>query len=81
MTEELNETEIIERLNRCPTVRGFFIQTVEIFNDAIDALIKRIFRKDNFAMQSVVGPLLQDSGPLGDLNVRLKLLFGLRRIA
>lgn len=28
-------------------------------------------------MQSVVGPLLQDSGPLGDLSVRLKLLFGL----
>lgn len=77
MTEELNETEIIERLNHSPTVRGFFIQTVEIFNDAIDALIKRIFRKDNFAVQSVVGPLLQDSGPLGDLNVRLKLLFGL----
>ncbi|MGO3800394.1 MAG: MltR family transcriptional regulator, partial [Vibrio casei] len=42
MTEELNETEIIERLNHAPTVRGFFIQTVEIFNDAIDALIKRI---------------------------------------
>ncbi|MDW2167206.1 MltR family transcriptional regulator, partial [Vibrio sp. 2099] len=33
--------------------------------------------KDNFAVQSVVGPLLQDSGPLGDLSVRLKLLFGL----
>lgn len=27
--------------------------------------------------KSVVGPLLQDSGPLGDLAVRLKLLFGL----
>ncbi|MDG3424806.1 MltR family transcriptional regulator, partial [Vibrio parahaemolyticus] len=40
-------------------------------------LIQRIFRKDNFAVQSVVGPLLQDSGPLGDLSVRLKLLFGL----
>lgn len=25
----------------------------------------------------MVGPLLQDSGPLGDLSVRLKLLFGL----
>ncbi|OEF22653.1 MltR family transcriptional regulator [Vibrio rumoiensis] len=77
MTEELNETEIIERLNNTPTVRGFFIQTVGIFNESIDALINRIFRKDNFAVQSVVGPLLQDSGPLGDLAVRLKLLFGL----
>lgn len=48
-----------------------------MFNDSIDGLIQRIFRKDNFAVQSVVGPLLQDSGPLGDLSVRLKLLFGL----
>ncbi|WP_027695615.1 MltR family transcriptional regulator [Vibrio litoralis] len=77
MSEKLNETEILERLNQAPTVRGFFIQTVEIFDESIDALIKRIFRKDNFAVQSVVGPLLQDSGPLGDLAVRLKLLFGL----
>ncbi|WP_105901235.1 MltR family transcriptional regulator [Vibrio gangliei] len=77
MSEELNETDILERLNQTPTVRGFFIQTVDIFNESIDALIKRIFRKDNFAVQSVVGPLLQDSGPLGDLTVRLKLLFGL----
>ncbi|WP_086980679.1 MltR family transcriptional regulator [Vibrio aphrogenes] len=77
MSEELNETDILERLQQSPTVRGFFIQTVEIFNESIDALIKRIFRKDNFAVQSVVGPLLQDSGPLGDITVRLKLLFGL----
>ncbi|NIY81807.1 MltR family transcriptional regulator [Vibrio hepatarius] len=77
MADKLNETEIIERLNNTPSVRGFFIAAVDIFNDSIDALIQRIFRKDNFAVQSVVGPLLQDSGPLGDLSVRLKLLYGL----
>jgi len=77
MADKLNETEIIERLNTAPSVRGFFIAAVDIFNDSIDALIQRIFRKDNFAVQSVVGPLLQDSGPLGDLSVRLKLLYGL----
>lgn len=77
MADKLNETEIIERLNNAPSVRGFFIAAVDIFNDSIDALIQRIFRKDNFAVQSVVGPLLQDSGPLGDLSVRLKLLYGL----
>ncbi|CAM2964912.1 MltR family transcriptional regulator [Vibrio mytili] len=77
MAENINETEIIERLNSAPSVRGFFIAAVDVFNDAIDGLIQRIFRKDNFAVQSVVGPLLQDSGPLGDLSVRLKLLYGL----
>ncbi|MGF1720144.1 MltR family transcriptional regulator [Vibrio kyushuensis] len=73
----INETEIIEQLNNAPSVRGFFIAAVDVFNSSIDALVQRIFRKDNFAVQSVVGPLLQDSGPLGDLSVRLKLLFGL----
>ncbi len=77
MADNINETKIIEQLNSAPTVRGFFIAAVDVFNDAIDGLIQRVFRKDNFAVQSVVGPLLQDSGPLGDLSVRLKLLFGL----
>ncbi|EOX4832936.1 MltR family transcriptional regulator [Vibrio alginolyticus] len=77
MADNINETEIIERLNSAPSVRGFFIAAVDVFNGSIDGLVQRIFRKDNFAVQSVVGPLLQDSGPLGDLSVRLKLLFGL----
>ena len=77
MADKINETDIIERLNSAPSVRGFFIAAVDVFNDSIDALMQRIFQKDNFAVQSVVGPLLHDSGPLGDLSVRLKLLFGL----
>ncbi|MEF1173184.1 MltR family transcriptional regulator [Vibrio sinaloensis] len=77
MVDTINETEIIERLNSAPSVRGFFIATVDVFNESIDALMQRIFQKDNFAVQSVVGPLLHDTGPLGDLSVRLKLLFGL----
>ncbi|EGU29216.1 mannitol repressor protein [Vibrio ichthyoenteri ATCC 700023] len=77
MADIINETEIIERLNSASSVRGFFVAAVDVFNDSIDGLIQRIFRKDNFAVQSVVGPLLQDSGPLGDLSVRLKLLYGL----
>lgn len=77
MADKISETEIIERLNSAPSVRGFFIAAVDVFNESIDALIQRIFQKDNFAVQSVVGPLLHDSGPLGDLSVRLKLLYGL----
>lgn len=81
MANRINETEIIERLNSAASVRGFFVASVDVFNDSIDALVQRIFRKDNFAVQSVVGPLLQDSGPLGDLSVRLKLLYGLGVLA
>ncbi len=77
MIETISESEIIERLNAAPTIRGFFIETVEVFSESINSLIQRVFRKDDFAVQSVVGPLLHDSGPLGNLSVRLKLLFGL----
>lgn len=77
MFMSLSEHYILERLDQTPSVRGFFIAAVELVDIAIDTLIQRIFRKDDFAVQSVVGPLLQDSGPLGTLNVRLKLLFGL----
>jgi mannitol operon repressor len=77
MTAAFNETDIIEKLNNSPSVRGFFITAVEVLEEAIDALMQRIFRKDDFAVQSVVGPLLHDSGPLGNLPVRLKLLYGL----
>ncbi|WP_347368593.1 MltR family transcriptional regulator [Vibrio vulnificus] len=77
MAEHTNESDIIERLNHALSVRGFFVETVDILTEAVDGLVQRIFRKDNFAVQSVVGPLLQDSGPLGDVSVRLKLLFGL----
>jgi mannitol operon repressor len=77
MTDTISESEILEKLNAAPTVRGFFIAAVEVFHLSVDLLIQRVFRKDDFAVQSVVGPLLDDSGPLGNLSVRLKLLFGL----
>ncbi|MGL5429507.1 MAG: MltR family transcriptional regulator [Vibrio sp.] len=77
MAEKINESDLLERLNQTHTVRGFFITTVDVLTEAIAALMQRIFCKDNFAVQSVVEPLLHDTGPLGDLSVRLKLLFGL----
>ncbi|WP_217512438.1 MltR family transcriptional regulator [Vibrio metschnikovii] len=77
MAQKIDEIDILEQLNNAPSVRGFFITTVDILTQAVDALMQRIFRKDNFAVQSVVGPLLDDTGPLGNLSVRLKLLYGL----
>jgi len=77
MSKKLQEHEILEYLNTSLTVRGFFISAVDVFEQVIQTLIERIFLKNDFAVQSVVGPLLHDSGPLGELSVRLKLLFGL----
>ncbi|WEM44433.1 MltR family transcriptional regulator (plasmid) [Photobacterium sp. DA100] len=77
MAHSDQESDILERLNDAPTVRGFFITSVEVFDEAVESLIQRIFRKDDFAVKSVVEPLLSQSGPLGELSVRLKLLFGL----
>ena len=77
MSKKLQENEILEYLNTSLTVRGFFISAVDVFEKVIQTLIERIFLKNDFAVQSVVGPLLQNTGPLGELSVRLKLLFGL----
>lgn len=77
MSNILQENEILEYLNASLTTRAFFISAVDVFEQAVQILIERIFLKNDFAVQSVVGPLLHDSGPLGELSVRLKLLFGL----
>jgi len=77
MPKNIQENEILEYLNASTTVRGFFISTVDIFDRVVQVLIERVFLKNDFAVQSVVGPLLQDTGPLGELSVRIKLLFGL----
>ncbi|MGB2079047.1 MAG: MltR family transcriptional regulator [Vibrio sp.] len=75
--DTIDETQALEILNQAVNVRGFFMAAVDIIQQSVETLMKRIFLKDDFAVQSVVGPLLQQSGPLGDLSVRLKLLFGL----
>lgn len=80
MPNKLQENEILERLNESLTARGFFISVVDILEKLVQHLIERIFLQNDFAVQSVVGPLLHDSGPLGELSVRLKLLFGLGAI-
>ncbi len=77
MQQQLSDNDILERLEQSPTVRGFFVSAVDILTQGIDLLIQRVFLKDDFAVQSVVGPLLGEQGPLADVHVRLKLLLGL----
>ncbi|QPB43297.1 MltR family transcriptional regulator [Rodentibacter haemolyticus] len=68
---------IYEKLNEASSVRGFIIASVTIFDEVVDGLINRVFRKTDFVVKSVVDSLFETSGPLSDLSIRLKVLFGL----
>ncbi|PJC88282.1 MltR family transcriptional regulator [Vibrio sp. HA2012] len=72
-----SESDIIEELNSALTVRSFFNIVVRRITQSIDALIQRIFRKDELTVTTVVDSLLNKSGPLGELSDQLKLLFGI----
>jgi mannitol operon repressor len=71
------ENRVLEKLNAGKTVRSFLIFAVELLAEALDRLIIQVFRKDDYAVKYAVGPLLTGSGPLGDLSVRLKLIYAL----
>ena len=77
MTKQKNDLEIIERLNAASSVRGVVLTAVELFEISLEKLVQRVFRKDDHAVKYAVEPLLNTAGPLGDLMVRLKLLYAL----
>ncbi len=71
------ENRVLERLNAGKTVRSFLITAVELLTEAVNLLVLQVFRKDDYAVKYAVEPLLDGDGPLGDLSVRLKLIYGL----
>lgn len=71
------ENRVLERLNAGKTVRSFLIAAVELLTEAVNILVLQVFRKDDYAVKYAVEPLLHGDGPLGDLAVRLKLIYGL----
>lgn len=71
------ESEILERLNQSSSVRGFLLQTNELLEESVASLIQRLLRKDDYAVKYAVTPLLSSQGPLGEMTVRLKLIYGL----
>lgn len=71
------ENRVLERLNAGRTVRGFLIAAVELLAEAVSLLVIQVFRKDDYAVKYAVEPLLLGDGPLGELSVRLKLIYGL----
>ncbi|PIJ48305.1 MltR family transcriptional regulator [Erwinia sp. OLTSP20] len=71
------ENLVLERLNAGRTVRSFLIASVELLAEAVNMLVIKVFRKDDYAVKYAVEPLLLGNGPLGELSVRLKLIYGL----
>ncbi len=73
----LSEDPIYEKLNEATSIRGFITASVAIFDDAVEKLINRVFRKTDFVVKSVIDSLFETSGPLSELPIRLKVLLGL----
>lgn len=71
------ENQVLEKLNAGKTVRSFLIAAVELLAEALNVLVNEVFRKDDYAVKYAVAPLLSGTGPLGELSVRLKLMYGL----
>lgn len=71
------ENRILERLNARQTLTGFIQTAVGLLAEAVDLLILQAFRKDDYAVKYAVEPLLEVTGPLANLSVRLKLIYAL----
>lgn len=71
------QNQCIDQLSEIATVRGFLALSTQQFAYYIEQLIERVFRKQDFALKSVVDSLFEHQGPLAELPVRLKLLLGL----
>lgn len=71
------ENLVLERLNAGNTIRNFLIAAVELLAETVNILLLQVLRTDDYAVKYAVGPLLDNDGPLGNLSVRLKLIYGL----
>lgn len=71
------DIDIVETLSEAETAYDFFTASFDLFEDAIDILIQNVFRKDDYAVKYAVEPLLSNDGPLANLSIRIKLLYGL----
>lgn len=75
------EDAVFERLTEPENPRRFFIEVVDMLEDAVDQLMRRAFRQEEYAVKYAIEPLLNGKGPLADLNIRLKLIFALGLIS
>jgi mannitol operon repressor len=71
------ENNILERLNAGQTVHQMFVIIIDVLGEAVNLLITKVFRKDDYAVKYAVEPLLKGKGPLSELSVQLKLIYAL----
>lgn len=71
------EADVLEVLSETNNAHEFSMVCYDVLEDAVDILLQNVFRKDDYAVKYAVSPLLDNDGPLWNLDVRLKLLFGL----
>lgn len=76
-THSDNETALFEELANSANAAECLLCAYDVLEDVLDILLKKIFYKDDYAVKFVVDPLLNSSGPLGEILVRIKLLLGL----
>ncbi|MCG9555111.1 MltR family transcriptional regulator [Vibrio sp. Isolate31] len=72
-----HESELLEELAESANAAECLLCAYDVLEDMLDALLKSIFYKDDYAVKFVVDPLLTTDGPLGEILVRTKLLLGL----
>ncbi len=72
-----SKDNFIRQLSEVTSLRGFFALSVNQFSQDIEVLIKRVFCKKDFVVESVVNALFEHQGPLSELSVRLKVLVSL----
>jgi len=72
-----HESELLEELAESTNAAECLLCAFDVLEDMLDALLKSIFHKDDYAVKYVVDPLLTNDGPLGEILVRIKLLLGL----
>lgn len=77
MSDNLQEDEILEKLNQQLDIHGLLICAINIIDEIIDHLMMKVFRKEQHAIKFVIPSLVGNNGPLNDLSVRLKLLYAL----
>ncbi|WP_392339556.1 MltR family transcriptional regulator [Moritella marina] len=71
------EADVLEALSETDNAHEFSMVCYDVLEDAVDILLQNVFRKDDYAVKYAVSPLLDNDGPLWNLDIRLKLLFGL----
>ncbi len=57
------EDEVLERLNEQDGPRGFFLEVVTILEEAVDSLMRRAFRQEEYAVKYAIEPCSTRAAP------------------